>query len=342
MNLLYKELGNSIYGNIVKGMSQKRVFDIRIKGMSSVKASEISNPILASYITGSVRAVISEMLHCIQLLENEHSVATRVISVTTDGFVTNVEKVEEKVKNLPEKNRKMLECYQDFRKKLNFETKAYEEKSSGEGIVTWSTRGQIGIRSKIQAATGFQTGTYEKGVLVENFINILGKENKSFEYIQQTLRKGNEIYKKGGHVVMTYKDRLYNLNYDNKRNIKDTFDSEHFDHSTVLLESEAYNTAEECKKIRATSKIFTQNKYNKIHNESKVKYYTSAKSTGVRTFLKGLLAEEPLFGLPKNAFGEYKEIIEYIKEYDRSLNISTKSISNLKTRKLVFKPVDKT
>jgi hypothetical protein len=48
MNFLYKELGNSIYGNVVRGMSNKKCFDPKTGTMNRVSATEISNPILAS------------------------------------------------------------------------------------------------------------------------------------------------------------------------------------------------------------------------------------------------------------------------------------------------------
>jgi hypothetical protein len=48
MNFLYKELGNSIYGNVVRGMSNKKCFDPKTGKMNRVTATEISNPILAS------------------------------------------------------------------------------------------------------------------------------------------------------------------------------------------------------------------------------------------------------------------------------------------------------
>jgi hypothetical protein len=46
-NMLYKELGNGIYGNIVKGLSNKKEFDALTGQMSRVKAYVLSNTILA-------------------------------------------------------------------------------------------------------------------------------------------------------------------------------------------------------------------------------------------------------------------------------------------------------
>jgi hypothetical protein len=47
-NLLYKEMGNSIYGAVVKGISDKRKFDIKSGRTLRMGGSELSNPILAS------------------------------------------------------------------------------------------------------------------------------------------------------------------------------------------------------------------------------------------------------------------------------------------------------
>jgi hypothetical protein len=47
-NLLYKEMGNSLYGSVTKGMSHKMKFDIKSNKTVRMEASDISNPILAS------------------------------------------------------------------------------------------------------------------------------------------------------------------------------------------------------------------------------------------------------------------------------------------------------
>jgi len=48
LNSLYKEMGNSIYGNVVRGMSNKKTFDTKTGKMYRVTGTELSNPILAS------------------------------------------------------------------------------------------------------------------------------------------------------------------------------------------------------------------------------------------------------------------------------------------------------
>jgi hypothetical protein len=48
LNALYKELYNSIYGNVVRGMSNKKTLDPKSGRMIRVSGTELSNPVLAS------------------------------------------------------------------------------------------------------------------------------------------------------------------------------------------------------------------------------------------------------------------------------------------------------
>lgn len=77
-----KLAGNSAYGKLAQGLKERRVFDTR--GMTSVKLppSSITNAIMASHVTGLVRAVMAEQLDGIPTTYT-------VVSVTTDGFLTN-------------------------------------------------------------------------------------------------------------------------------------------------------------------------------------------------------------------------------------------------------------
>ncbi|KAI1495403.1 hypothetical protein F5X99DRAFT_155430 [Biscogniauxia marginata] len=47
-NLMEKEKGNSIYGNVVRGMSNKKKFDIKTGRTTRMEGSVLSNPIIAS------------------------------------------------------------------------------------------------------------------------------------------------------------------------------------------------------------------------------------------------------------------------------------------------------
>ena len=80
---LYAKLaGNSAYGKLAQGLKDRTVFDTR--GMRSTKLppSAVSNSIMASHVTGLIRAVMAEQLASVP---SEFT----VVSVTTDGFLTN-------------------------------------------------------------------------------------------------------------------------------------------------------------------------------------------------------------------------------------------------------------
>ena len=47
-NLMYKEIGNSIYGSVVRGLGDKRKFDIKSKGMIRMVGDDLTNPLIAS------------------------------------------------------------------------------------------------------------------------------------------------------------------------------------------------------------------------------------------------------------------------------------------------------
>jgi hypothetical protein len=113
LNLMYKEIANSIYGQVAKGISNKKTFDIASRGMISIKGGNLSNPILASHITSFIRCVIGECLNNIQLLNGT------IVSVTTDGFITDVADLETKLLSLPDENTFFLNLYRTYVRDLS-------------------------------------------------------------------------------------------------------------------------------------------------------------------------------------------------------------------------------
>jgi hypothetical protein len=47
-NLMYKEIGNSIYGSVVRGIGDKRKFDVKSKGTVRMSGDVLTNPLIAS------------------------------------------------------------------------------------------------------------------------------------------------------------------------------------------------------------------------------------------------------------------------------------------------------
>jgi signal recognition particle subunit SEC65 len=130
-NLFYKLLGNTGYGLISQGLGGKRKFDIKTNDMAVMTAGIFSNPVLAASITGFIRSVIAETLN------NIKDLGGRVISVTTDGFITDIQDLEEKLLKLDFQKTMMFRCYRVIRKELSNNPEAYELKHvEREGIIS--------------------------------------------------------------------------------------------------------------------------------------------------------------------------------------------------------------
>lgn len=103
-NLMYKQIGNSIYGQVSMGLSGKNRYDVKTDSFVRIPGGTLSNPVMASYITGFTRALLGECLNNIQALGG------KVVSCTTDGFITDVENLEEKLLKL-----EGIQCLKLFR-----------------------------------------------------------------------------------------------------------------------------------------------------------------------------------------------------------------------------------
>lgn len=345
LNALYKELGNSIYGNLVRGMSNKMSFDTTTGKMFRIRATELSNPILASWTTAFIRSVIGECLHNIARLGG------RVVSVTTDGFITDLVNLEEKLLSLPEVQTPLFKLFTKIRNQLTDEdsdtqSNVLELKNSDVGIISWTTRGQYSFNGRIKATTGFQVSGYDNTELVTIFKNTLKAEVKEFEYTQSRIRSAKDIFNNGGQVTNIYKDQRVRLIHDNRRSMISQEGDDVFDMSNQIVDSQALTDVSECLKRRFMSKYAFQTPYLKNQSSRVVvkSVYRNFIEIGVRNFIKGYLADDPLFGLKGIEFNNYESIILFIKGFDltKSVKISKSSISQLKSRPVIFKPVPRT
>lgn len=82
-----KLLGNSVYGKTAQSLRDRNAFELATLDSRKIGPSAITNAAIAAHVTGFVRAVIGEMLHGIPA----HRI---VVSVTTDGFLTNAREDE--------------------------------------------------------------------------------------------------------------------------------------------------------------------------------------------------------------------------------------------------------
>ncbi|EFE7353835.1 hypothetical protein AAEX33_002805 [Escherichia coli] len=77
-----KEIGNSLYGKLAQGLRAKTAFDTARGLNRSLPPSSVTQPFFAAHVTGFIRAVVGELMNA---LPSDSS----VVSVTTDGFLTN-------------------------------------------------------------------------------------------------------------------------------------------------------------------------------------------------------------------------------------------------------------
>lgn len=343
-NYMYKEIGNSVYGQIAMGISGKKSFDIKSNTQVSVKGSILANPILACYITGFTRGLIGECLNNIQLLGG------KVVSATTDGFITDLADLEEKIMGLDDKHKSCLCLYKEVRRfltskqlendKEEFDDNGLEIKNVEEkGLISLKTRSQLGFtEGGIAAISGFQRYNLESGFLIRELTRLLRGQDKVIEYIQTGLRGANEIYKEGGHVVSKQSDRNFSIEYDNRRSIIETEKS--------FLDSNPWKNVIEYGKIRVLKNTVSKPVFNKSYIESMSKSYRSQLETSVRSFIKACLASEALnrYGIPEGSFKGYKNIIEFVYGYEpaREVKISLSSISRLRHRNTISRTVPRT
>ncbi|BBQ28868.1 hypothetical protein WP2W18E01_04500 [Aeromonas caviae] len=85
--VMVKEIGNSLYGKLAQGLSDKTAFDTATGLSKKIGPSAVTNPYMAAHTTGLIRAVCGELLHRLP----SHRT---VVSVTTDGFLTDASLAE--------------------------------------------------------------------------------------------------------------------------------------------------------------------------------------------------------------------------------------------------------
>lgn len=317
-NLLYKEIGNSIYGSIVRGIGNKRKFDIKSQGVIRMIGDDLTNPLIGSWTTAYIRSIIGECLHSIQELNG------LVVSVTTDGFITNIKSLESKMPNY---------LFQEFRKIRSWladDQIGLELKSSGLGIVAWSTRGQLGIESQIIATTGLQHRAFRgKDEMLKQFIETVKTEIKTLGFVQSRLRSATEIYKKGGQVTMVRRDQIFRMHFDNRR----LLDWETTIPSTIekFIDSKPLLDISQGQNLRFIGRLSKNKQYGKYTSIKTVTNYKSQEEVVIRNFLKCLLSSPPLFNLYYD-FANYQEILEYIHSYNPQLKLTSDDIAILKYR----------
>jgi hypothetical protein len=141
LDSLAKEVGNSAYGKIAQAVAAqrsipddvdiRRVFDVETETMCELGPSRISQPMLAAFITGAVRAMVCEAL---ARIHTDHWIG----SVTTDGFLSTaaVETIDQ--------SGPIARSFSEARRRVSpDEPKLWELKHSEGQVFVLKTRGAV-------------------------------------------------------------------------------------------------------------------------------------------------------------------------------------------------------
>lgn len=132
--VMVKEIGNSLYGKLAQGLSDKTAFDTATGLSKKIGPSAVTNPYMAAHTTGLIRAVCGELLHRIP----SHRT---VVSVTTDGFLTDAP-LEELDQTGPLCRRYQALCQRLHGDESGEPVPMLELKHHARQIVSIKTRGQ--------------------------------------------------------------------------------------------------------------------------------------------------------------------------------------------------------
>ena len=205
MNLLYKFIANAGIGQMARGLNQKTRYDLNSNSQKPMPSGELVSPLFAGWITSYIRTTLSEML-------NRHD-DDKIISCTTDGFISAKKDLD---KQSVMENDVFSLYYYNTRKALTGVGALLEIKcKETEGVISWRTRGQLGLSGAIKALTG-----YQRNEPIERTIDIVNKSffrSKQIPFIQKSLRSAKEIYQSGGHCTLKLTERNFNLKFDNRR-----------------------------------------------------------------------------------------------------------------------------
>jgi len=246
-----------------------------------------------------------------------------VVSCTTDGFISNEPGMDTTSVN---PNNVFSFLYYNTRLKLTGVGALLEKKyTEPKGVISWRTRGQLGLSGGIKALTGYQRH--------ESIEETIDKVNKSFNdskqiaFIQTSLRSAKDIYQNGGHSTLKLEERIFNLKFDNRREITDCKGTYHITKPFIHCLNSSQN------RLIASLGGGRYRKYSPI---SKTQCRGDAYLTLTRRMIVRLLRDEELIHVKLNRLDIFK-VLKNI-----GLKGSLNFISKQKGKKPIFNSIPST
>lgn len=210
-NALWKELGNSTYGQLAQGTRPKRRFDSRSGQHHALPPGRISNPFMAAWITSFVRAVVGEILHSLPRTAS-------VCSVTTDGFLTNASASDITAATTGP----LCQLFSAARLRLTGNPQVLEAKHQILQPLGIRTRGQAtlvpdGDHEVVLAKAGIKPPMKDKTAQNDWLVGLFVNRDADTRVTYSQLRSLQDLYRDGGDLVSLTVERRASLDYDFKR-----------------------------------------------------------------------------------------------------------------------------
>jgi len=248
-----------------------------------------------------------------------------IVSCTTDGFITNTSNLENYI---PCSKEIFSRMFYEMRMKLTGKGELLERKYLEPiGIITWRTRGQLGLSGGIKAMTGYQRHEPVEETIKKVFDSM--NSTKIIPFIQKSLRSAKDIYQKGGHSTLKLSERNFNLKFDNRREIVE-------DHGTYCTTKPFVNSINSIQARLISS--FGSGRYRVYSPISSTQCKGDAYLNLTKRMLVRLLRDDLTLNLKLNL--TRSEIARLMKEI--GLSCSLNFISKQKNRKMIYNSIPPT
>ena len=218
-----KEVGNSGYGKVAQGVAglktiaddihPRRVFNSRSEKMQDLGESGITQPMMASYTTGLVRAAVSEALAA---MGPDEWLGT----VTTDGFLTTVpvERVDQ--------TGAVARAFVAARARITPQSPAiWEEKHREKSVFVIKTRGTVSCTPEAQKPILAKAGHKLEGKFaspaeeVRAFMDLIRSRDYETRLPTKSLISLRQQHLTDADLTTVTRDVRANLDFDFKRKI---------------------------------------------------------------------------------------------------------------------------
>jgi hypothetical protein len=235
-NQYAKLLGNSLYGKTGQGVKGKTAFDTRNMRSIKVPESRVTNAAMAAYVTGFIRAVMSEIVCG---LPNERT----IVNCVTDGILTNAREDEidlsgelcQRFQSLVSEDGKMIEIKHEVKQALSIKTRGVATLVQGDNpLVDPVVLAKVGVSAPAECEDVNQ-------YIVDLYFNRVPQQ----KVVQRPFTSIREQWTKDVDVIRLTRETTLNYEYDFKRRPVNPRMIE----SHVVFDTMPWNTIDEIAKV---------------------------------------------------------------------------------------------